>query len=58
VQATVSFELKSATESLDGVYFPSMVVCNINALRASFILELLEVNMILVYLFCYAVNSG
>jgi len=44
-QATVSFELKSATESLDQVFFPSVVVCNINALRTSFVYELMEVRI-------------
>ncbi len=41
-QATVSFNLESPTDPLDAVFFPSAVVCNMNALRASFLAEVGE----------------
>jgi hypothetical protein len=34
--------LDSATVSLDEVYFPSMVLCNMNTLRRSFIYSLID----------------
>ena len=40
--ATVQYNLDSATVSLDEVYFPSMVLCNMNTLRRSFIYTLIN----------------
>ncbi len=34
--------MKSPTDPLDEVYFPSAVVCNMNALRRSFLSELMK----------------
>jgi hypothetical protein len=41
-EATVQYNLDSATVSLDEVYFPSMVLCNMNTLRRSFIYSLID----------------
>jgi hypothetical protein len=38
----VSYNLQSPTVSLEEVFFPSVVVCNMNTLRSSFIYSLLE----------------
>ena len=40
--ATVSYELESPTVSLEDVFFPSVVMCNMNILRKSFILSLMK----------------
>ena len=40
--ATVSYELESPTIPLDDVYFPSVVICNMNILRKSFIMALMK----------------
>lgn len=42
VRSSVSFNLESPTTPLTQVYFPSIVVCNMNFLRKSFIYSLLE----------------
>ena len=42
LKATVSFGLESPTESLDSIYFPSAVLCNMNALSGSFIRDISE----------------
>ena len=42
IDADVSFGLDSPTVSLDEVYFPSLVICNANTLRRSFIYSLLK----------------
>jgi|688.fasta_scaffold1454935_1 hypothetical protein len=41
-EATVSYNLQSPTVSLEEVFFPSVVVCNMNTLRSSFINSLLD----------------
>ncbi len=41
-EATVQYNLESATVSLDEVYFPSIVICNMNNLRRSFIYSLIN----------------
>jgi hypothetical protein len=41
-EATVSFSLESPTVSLSEVYFPAMTLCNMNALRRSFVHSLLK----------------
>ena len=40
--ATVAYNLESPTVPLDEVFFPSMVVCNMNTLRRSFIEAILS----------------
>ncbi len=35
-EATVAYNLESRTISLDDVFFPSTVICNMNTLRRSF----------------------
>ncbi len=40
MQASVSFNLETPTLSLDEIFFPSAVVCNMNRLRKSFLKEL------------------
>ena len=40
--STVSYNLESPTVALDDVFFPSVVVCNMNALRKSFIKTLID----------------
>ena len=40
--ATVSYRLDSATVPLNEVFFPSVVVCNMNTLRRSFIQSLVK----------------
>lgn len=42
LDATVSFNLVSATASLRDVFFPSVVVCNMNTLSKSFIKTIQE----------------
>ena len=42
LDATVSFNLVSATASLGDVFFPSVVVCNMNTLSKSFIKTIQE----------------
>ena len=42
MQATVSFGLESPTEPLDKIFFPSIVVCNMNSLSGSFLHEISE----------------
>lgn len=42
MSSTVSYNLESPTVALDDVFFPSVVVCNMNALRKSFIQTLIE----------------
>lgn len=39
--STVSYNLESPTVPLDDVYFPSVVICNMNSLRRSFIHSLM-----------------
>ena len=41
-EATVSYNLQSPTVSLEEVFFPSVVVCNMNTLRSSFVYSLLQ----------------
>ena len=41
-EATVAYNLESPTVPLDEVFFPSMVICNMNTLRRSFIGAILE----------------
>jgi hypothetical protein len=38
----VRYSLESATVPLDEVFFPSMVVCNMNTLRSSFVYSMIE----------------
>ena len=40
--ATVAYNLESPTVPLDEVFFPSMVICNMNTLRRSFIEAILK----------------
>ena len=40
--STVVYNIKSPTVDLNSVYFPSVVVCNLNILRRSFIMSLLN----------------
>lgn len=47
--ATVAYNLESPTVPLDEVFFPSMVVCNMNTLRRSFITSILEDSSIKAY---------
>jgi hypothetical protein len=42
IEASVSFNLQSPTNTLDDVYFPSVALCNMNLLRKSFIKELIK----------------
>ena len=42
LEATVSYELESPTVSLEDVFFPSVVLCNMNILRQSFIMALMK----------------
>ena len=42
LSATVSYNLESPTVTLDEVFFPSLTVCNMNAVRRSFIHALIE----------------
>ncbi|XP_059078307.1 uncharacterized protein LOC131876825 [Tigriopus californicus] len=42
VRSSVSFNLESPTTPLSEVYFPSIVICNMNKLRKSFIFSLLR----------------
>ena len=42
LEATVSYELESPTVSLEDVFFPSVVLCNMNILRQSFIMTLMK----------------
>ncbi len=37
LQSSISYDLSSPTLSLDSVYFPAMVICNMNRLRSSFV---------------------
>ena len=41
-ESTVSYNLESRTVPLDDVFFPSTLICNMNNLRKSFILEVLH----------------
>ena len=41
LESTVVYNIDSPTVSLDQVYFPSVVICNINNLRRSFVLSLM-----------------
>ncbi len=41
-QSTVSYDLVTPTHSLDDVFFPSIVLCNMNKLRASFIRAIMQ----------------
>ena len=40
--STVSYNLESRTIPLDDVFFPSTVICNMNTLRRSFVMAILE----------------
>jgi hypothetical protein len=40
--AAVKYSLESPTASLDNVFFPSLAVCNMNLLRASFVEAMLS----------------
>ena len=42
LEATVSYGLESPTVSLEDVFFPSVVLCNMNILRQSFIMALMK----------------
>ena len=42
LEATVSYGLESPTVSLEDVFFPSVVLCNMNILRQSFIMTLMK----------------
>lgn len=42
IRSSVSFNLESPTTPLSEVYFPSIVICNMNKLRKSFIFSLLR----------------
>ena len=42
MRATVSFNLESPTTPLSEVFFPSIVVCNLNSMRKSFVHSLLR----------------
>ena len=41
-ESTVVYNIKSPTVNLDHVFFPSVVVCNMNVMRRSFITSLLN----------------
>ncbi len=40
--STVSYDLDTPTLSLDGVFFPSLVLCNMNQMRSSFVWALVK----------------
>ena len=42
IDSTVVYNIKSPTVDLSKVFFPSVVVCNLNILRRSFIISLLN----------------
>ena len=42
IDSTVVYNIKSPTVDLSNVFFPSLVVCNLNILRRSFIISLLN----------------
>ncbi len=42
VESTVSYDLATPTHPLDDVFFPSLVICNMNQLRSSFIWALVK----------------
>ena len=42
MDATVAFNLESSHHPLDEIYFPSLVICNMNTVRKSFVLELIS----------------
>ncbi len=42
VESSVSYDLATPTQPLDDVFFPSLVLCNMNQLRSSFVHALVE----------------
>jgi hypothetical protein len=42
LDASVAYNLGSATVPLDEVYFPSLTLCNMNTLRRSFVHSLID----------------
>ena len=42
MESTVAYNLDTPTVSLEHVFFPSVTLCNMNALRRSFIVSLMK----------------
>ena len=60
-ESTVSHNLESRTVPLDDVFFPSTLVCNMNNVRRSFIVEVIQdpqVKANPIKLFCSTISMG
>jgi len=42
MEASVTYKLESSTVPLNEVFFPSVVICNMNTLRKSFIADIIK----------------